>query len=259
MLLNELKKFVPKIDKQFFQTKEETLDWIIERGLASTRDLERGEIKLDRELMWHPTSDVDFDRYDNKRPRITEFKIQFYIAPKTFSCIDQELTTLKGSPRVCFDSFNVSGNRLKNLKGGPKIVSGTYDVRNNELTSLEGIPEKLTKEFKCQHNKLTSIKDLPLELEWLHIQNNPIKGFKGIHQIVHSLTYLVVDENQMKHGGFMDILKINGLELLYVLKADGKQIKELNEKVAAWIDGGKKKSELLGLQNYIIDEMDWKS
>ena len=56
-----------------------------------------------------------------------------------FDCSYNELTTLKGCPKIVGDFFDCSHNQLTSLKHGPVEVGGSYFAHNNKLTSLDGI------------------------------------------------------------------------------------------------------------------------
>jgi Leucine-rich repeat (LRR) protein len=97
-------------------------------------------------------------------------------------CGNNELTSLKGAPKIVSKRFDCAFNRnLTSLEGAPKIVNGSFscchcslsnlkhapqkvndfDCSHNTLTSLEGVPERINGEFDCSANKLTSLKYFP--------------------------------------------------------------------------------------------------
>lgn len=59
-----------------------------------------------------------------------------------FICSYNQLTSLKGSPRIVRGTFKCVGNRLTSLEGAPEIVGETFDCSNCRLTSLVGAPQK---------------------------------------------------------------------------------------------------------------------
>ena len=79
-------------------------------------------------------------------------------------CSYQELTSLKGAPKIVDGSFICTGNQLTSLEGGPKEVRGDFKCSFNKLTSLEGAPQKVNGNFDCIYNQLTSLKDAPKEI-----------------------------------------------------------------------------------------------
>lgn len=61
-----------------------------------------------------------------------------------------DLTSLKGSPKVVRGNFDCSNNELKDLVGGPETVAYNMMVGGNELESLEGAPEEIGGKFNSQ-------------------------------------------------------------------------------------------------------------
>ena len=55
-----------------------------------------------------------------------------------FSCYNDQLTSLEGSPKEVRGSFSCSDNKLTSLEGSPKEVGGDFYCHNN--------PGKFTKE-----------------------------------------------------------------------------------------------------------------
>ena len=53
--------------------------------------------------------------------------------------------------------FDCSNNQLKSLKGSPKKVGGDFYCSLNKLTSLKGGPEKVYDMFYCGGNPLESL------------------------------------------------------------------------------------------------------
>jgi len=48
--------------------------------------------------------------------------------------------------------FSCSKNNLTSLRGCPKIVEGNFYCYANKLTSLEGAPKEVSKNFVCHNN-----------------------------------------------------------------------------------------------------------
>ena len=78
-----------------------------------------------------------------------------------FNCFDNNLTSLKGCPRIVGDSFTCAGNKLTSLKYCPVEVGGYFQCRGNRLTSLEGCPSKIDGDFDCSYNRLTTLEGCP--------------------------------------------------------------------------------------------------
>lgn len=91
-----------------------------------------------------------------------------------FSCDNQRLTTLEGSPINVKTHFSCQGNRLKSLEFCPKSVNGYFRCGFNKITSLEGIPKNV-KHILCRENKLSNV--YGIEEGWIgtiDITNNPV-------------------------------------------------------------------------------------
>lgn len=88
---------------------------------------------------------------------------RFIVPIYEINAIDLEgcgLTTLEGCPKIVHNDFSVIGNDLTNLKGSPR-VGGYFYASQNNLTSLEGAPD-MVKGFYCHLNpKLSSFEGAP--------------------------------------------------------------------------------------------------
>jgi hypothetical protein len=125
--------------------------------------------------------DVDGDVWLNSRV-LVELPLTFNRVSGYFNCGENELTTLKGSPRwvrgyfrcggndltsldfspeYVGDDFNCSHNGLTTLKGSPKHVGGHFFCGDNLLTSLEFSPDYIEKDFVCNDNRLTNLVGSP--------------------------------------------------------------------------------------------------
>ncbi len=69
-----------------------------------------------------------------------------------FTCSNNKLTSLEGSPNYVGGYFNCNRNKLRTLKDGPKEVKGNYYFQYNNLVSLEGFPDYLGSNFYCGNN-----------------------------------------------------------------------------------------------------------
>jgi hypothetical protein len=78
-----------------------------------------------------------------------------------FSCSNNNLTSLEGSPQIVKGSFYCSYNNLTTLEGSPQEVSGCFDCYNNNLTSLEGSPQEVSGWFDCSLNNITTLYGAP--------------------------------------------------------------------------------------------------
>jgi hypothetical protein len=73
--------------------------------------------------------------------------IRFGKVSGNFSCRDNQLRTLKGSPREVGGDFSCRGNQLRTLEGSPRKVDGCFYCYRNPLVSLEGAPEVIEGSF----------------------------------------------------------------------------------------------------------------
>ena len=82
--------------------------------------------------------------------------IKFGKVSGNFSCSDNQLTSLDGSPTTVGGHFYCSNNLLTTLEGGPKEVGGNFFCSHNLLTSLEGCPSEF-KYIYCKWNPMDKI------------------------------------------------------------------------------------------------------
>ena len=68
------------------------------------------------------------------------------------SCIELDLTSLEGAPKIVNGNFFCFINNLTSLKYAPEIVEGSFYCSYNNLTSLEGAPKIVKGIFNCYNN-----------------------------------------------------------------------------------------------------------
>lgn len=78
-----------------------------------------------------------------------------------FSCSNNYLTSLEGSPRYVGGSYNCHNNQLTSLKGAPLEINHHFKCYNNRLASLEGAPQTVSGFFYCRGNPLASLEYAP--------------------------------------------------------------------------------------------------
>lgn len=78
-----------------------------------------------------------------------------------FEIDSNDLTSLKGCPKIVGKGFYCNDNLLTTLENGPVEVNGGYNCENNKLTSLEGSPKCVGQDFVCFNNELTSLEHSP--------------------------------------------------------------------------------------------------
>ena len=103
--------------------------------------------------------------------------IQFGTVNGYFTCSFNQLTTLRGVPRIVRDSFDCSFNDLDSLEGAPERVDGNFHCNNNHLTSLKGAPKKVGGNFDCSNNQLISLEGAPKEVGNYFICNRNLATF----------------------------------------------------------------------------------
>lgn len=89
------------------------------------------------------------------------------------------LTDLKGSPKISNGSFYCQDNDLKTLKGCPEEIRGTFDVSYNELESFEHCAKLVTGYFLAESNHIKNLKHLPSEISRLDLGFNRIENLEG--------------------------------------------------------------------------------
>ena len=106
--------------------------------------------------------------------------IKFRRVEGFFSCINNKLITLEGSPISVGEDFYCNGNHLTSLKGAPESVKGIFSCFSNRLTSLDGAPESIELGFYCAYNQLTSLEGAPSSVgDRFDCSNNKLTSLKG--------------------------------------------------------------------------------
>jgi hypothetical protein len=121
---------------------------------------------------------------------LTDFKgVRFGVVRAYFSCEDNRLTSLEGSPQEA-EGFYCDDNQLTSLVGSPKRVGLDFFCNNNQLTSLEGAPQEIGSDFNCSNNQLTSLEGAPQKIGGMFkCVNNPVS-----EDTLRSIFYQMEDE-----------------------------------------------------------------
>ena len=83
----------------------------------------------------NPDGSIDVDGgVDLSRYKLIELPLTFNKVSGWFDCSNNNLTTLKGSPRWVGDYFNCRNNYLPNLEFSPDYVGGWFSCEYNKLT-----------------------------------------------------------------------------------------------------------------------------
>ena len=123
--------------------------------------------------------------------------IQFGRVNGSFSCSNNNLTSLKGCPEYVGGAFHCSKNKLTTLEYCPKYIGDDFYCSYNKLTSLKGCPEQVELDFDCNDNRLTSLINAPMKVNGNFVfGHNPLpKEILDLH-IDHNFLL----ENQEEYG-----------------------------------------------------------
>jgi hypothetical protein len=84
---------------------------------------------------------------------LEELPLNFNRVTGFFVCDDNQLTTLKGSPRWVGGWFDCDDNYLSSLEFGPEYVGNDFKCTENKLTDLFGSPKYIGGYFTCSRNE----------------------------------------------------------------------------------------------------------
>ena len=137
----------------------------------------KSRVKTDKDGNKYIDGDVEFK--SNTINKFPDWLKDVRVGGK-FSCYNNQLTSLKNTPRKVDGDFNCSYNQLTSLEGAPREVGGHFICSDNQLTSLEGAPREVGGRFNCSYNKLTSLKGAPREVGGIFIcSDNQLTSLKG--------------------------------------------------------------------------------
>ena len=106
----------------------------------------------------NPDGSIDVDGDVNLSfDKLDKLPLRFNRVGGDFTCMHNNLTTLRGCPNYVGGSFGCGNNQLTSLEGCPKEVGDTFYCSSNKLTSLKGGPEKVYDMFYCGGNPLESL------------------------------------------------------------------------------------------------------
>jgi hypothetical protein len=112
--------------------------------------------------------------------KLTEIPIKFGFINGNFYINNNNLSSLKNSPREMSGIFSCSGNKnLTSLEDGPENVY-SYFCNNCNLESLVGAPTQVTDKFDCSNNKqLSSLNHAPKTLQDFDCSGCNLTSLKG--------------------------------------------------------------------------------
>ncbi len=125
---------------------------------------------------------IDVDDYVNLADRyLTELPLKFNKITYWFSCSNNELTSLEGSPKLVGEGFYCNDNDLTSLEHSPEYVGGSFYCSNNKLTSLEHSPGKVGSDFYCSYNEITDLYSISNEIGGsFYCISNPLSSIISI-------------------------------------------------------------------------------
>ena len=104
-----------------------------------------------------------------------ELPFNFNHVKGIFEIDSNDLTSLKGCPKIVGKEFYCNDNQLTSLKGCPKSVGGTFNCDNNKLTSLEHSPKNVGNNFYCEDNYIYNLDKFDCVFKGIfNCLNNPI-------------------------------------------------------------------------------------
>lgn len=98
-----------------------------------------------------------FDCSDNPLINLEGGPVKTY----NFFAMKCTLKSLVGGTFDVAGNYNVDNNELTNLKGAPRIMNGWFSACHNQLTSLEGCPETINGFFRLTHNQIEDLQFFP--------------------------------------------------------------------------------------------------
>ena len=129
-----------------------------------------------KDYIINPDGSIDVDDNVNLyNYRLTKLPLKFNRVNGWFDCSDNNLISLKGSPKEVSVFFDCSNNNLITLEGSPIEINGSFYCNNNNLTSFEYIPKIIRGDFYCRFNNIKSFEYFPRFVKgdfWC--DNNPI-------------------------------------------------------------------------------------
>jgi hypothetical protein len=135
-------------------------------------------------------STIDVDGNVNLyRKGLTKLPLKFGKVSGDFSCYNNQLISLEGSPLSVGGNFSCGYNQLKSLSGAPLSVGGDFSCYSNELKSLDGISGRISGGIYCYSNQLRDVKGV--KDGWLgefSVYRNPV------HEIFKLFPYQKWDE-----------------------------------------------------------------
>jgi hypothetical protein len=139
--------------------------------------------------------DVDGD-VDLSSKSLDKLPVNFGTVTGHFSCYNNLLVSLEGSPIKVGGYFDCSDNHLTSLEGSPREVGGSFNCHYNQLTSLEGSPREVGGNFYCSDNQLRTLKGISERIDGdLFLTENPINNICRLFKTTKQFIELLNDYN----------------------------------------------------------------
>ncbi len=116
------------------------------------------------------------------RMGLTEIPVKFGRVSGDFSCSNNQLSSLKGSP-YSVRSFLCSYNQLTSLKYAPQECNFNFYCDNNNLSSLDGAPKSVN-DFNCSYNDLLTLEGSPQSIRHFYCIGNSLTSLQGLPKII---------------------------------------------------------------------------
>jgi hypothetical protein len=100
--------------------------------------------------------DVD-DRVYLSINNLRVIPLRFRRVSGNFSCENNKLTSLIGSPEFLDGYFSCYKNNLTSLEYLPKYIGGGINCQYNKIWNFRGIPDSFKREFYCEGNPIFNI------------------------------------------------------------------------------------------------------
>jgi hypothetical protein len=145
--------------------------------------------------------------------------------PGNFDCYNEQLTSLKGSPKEIGGIFNCQSNLLNSLKYAPEKTGSYFDCSGNNLTSLKNGPKEIGDYFDCSDNKITSLKGCPKEISGnFYSQDNLLTSLKDINKVLRQMNGIFYADHNPIKSNVIGLLLVKGCK---EIKLDNKQVEEI--------------------------------
>jgi len=159
-----------KIKNQFFSDKSDICMWLYQMGVV--------DYTLIKDPMYGFVVDVG-GGVDISNRGLRFIQVKFNTVEGSFTCSNNQLQTLLGSPMNVGVGFYCNNNNLTSLKGCPVNIERSFTCSHNEIESLIGAPKEIKGDFGCSHNLLISLEGAPLTVGGAFAcTNNLIADFK---------------------------------------------------------------------------------